>query len=491
VKVTVSFLDDLEKQIRDNKAPNLAKLVDSIKSKDVPRSLLARYANLIRRMGGTLHALKLLNPVIRNRTSQPSVPEIIEYASCLTRLQLSKESIELLSQVKDKSNPEVFYEIAVAHLSTWDYHLAIPFFKSYLEAKDLNPYKRVVGELNLGASYIYVHELANAEKTLESVRASARQQGFKLLEGSASELLVEVAVTKKDFAQAKTRLAEAKKLLGNAIPRYLQNVEKWQVIMKIFKEKGSKKSLEEFAELRKKVAALHRWNILIDIELFKAIAINDKEKIHDLYYGIPYSEFRKRISVLWGNPIDSLEFFERKMGPGSPGENDLFDVTTGRDFSSNAKLKVGQNLHRLLSALASDFYLPFSSTKLFSLVFAESKFNPDSSPNQVYEVVRMLNAWFEENKIPLKVIRGEGGYRLRAQRAYVLRIPGIMGAVSKIDEFLLQLRGAGLIKNFSVKMVEDRLKIPRRSATRLLTEAVELNKLVKQGQMKGTKYSFG
>jgi tetratricopeptide (TPR) repeat protein len=490
MEVTVSFLDDLEKRIRDNTAPGLAHLIDTIKPSDIPRPLLARYANLIRRIGGIKYALKILNPVVRNTASPPKVVEVIEYASCLTRLFLSDEAIELLKEIQHDPHPEIQYELAAAHVSKWDYAGAIPYFKKYLTLPGLTPYKKCVGEINLGASYIYVHKLKEAKAVLEKLIEHATKDGFKLLVGNGLELLGEIALIERNFKVSKKFLLDAKEVLNESIARYDLYVDKWLVIAELLKEKGSEKTLRDANALRKKITELKEWNTLREIELFKAIATDDANGVANVYYGVPYPEFRKRILSLWGKPLKVNPYFERKIGPGKLEVKRVFDVTRGLDLPTGAQLKPGQAMHRMVQCLATDWYSPFSTTMLFSIVFKGSRYNPVTSPQQIYEIVKRTNEWFADHKIPLEVVRGQGGYRLRAKEAYVIKMQTNFSPHSKLDEFLELLKSNGLLTNFSVKMAEEKSGLPRRTVTRLLGDAVKEGKLTRQGKTQSTTYSF-
>ncbi len=72
----------------------------------------------------------------------------------------------------------------------------------------------------------------------------------------------------------------------------------------------------------------------------------------------------------------------------------------------------------------------------------------------------------------------------------ILRIPINSSIRTKIDEFLDQLKEQGLVKSFSVKMVMEKLDLSRRSAIRLLNEAVTSGKIIRQGRAKSTVYMF-
>lgn len=490
MRVDVPFLDDLERQIRSNQGPSLKDLISNIKTKDVPRSLVFRYANILKRLGGVYHAIRYLNPIVRNSMAKPTDTEMIEYASCLTKLSLSDESLEILNSIQNEEIPEVHFERAAAYVAKWDYHLAKKHFEKYLSSKSISEYRSCVGEINLGASYIFTNEPDQAENILLRALERNKKNKFDLLCGNTLELLGQCAILKNDFAKAKEVLSNSSTYLGSANPRYNLYFEKAQIMAELFSEGPSPELARRLNSLRALAAKLRNWNTLRDIELFTAIATKDVTKIKDLYYGIPYIEYRKRIVAIWGKPLQNISTYDRKIGNPNQNHSRVFDVTKGIDLPSKQELKLGKTLHRLIQCLTSDFYAPFSTTKIFSLVFKGAHFNPESSQQQVYEAIKRLNQWFSEHNIDLKIVRGKAGYRLRSRQGYILRISGSPKMHSREDHFLTELLNAGFQDNFTIKMVIAALKIPRRSAIRRLTEAQEQGLLIRVGKGPATKYSI-
>ncbi len=490
MKVTVSLLDALEEQIRANTAPEIGQYIKS-QNYDVPRSLAARYANLLRRMGGAKYAVTLLNPIVRSETKKPTIEEIIEYASCLCRMGLIEESLVLLNSIANEPHVEIQYELAAAHMSKWEFSKSIPYLLKYLKFKGLSTYKICVGEINLATAYMYTNEMEKADSLLQKLITKTQKNNFNLLWGNALELRGEIALVDRDFDRAMELFKESAEKLQSANPRYRLYQELWKVIIQMLRENGSKSSLAECDQLRKKIAEIQDWNSLREIELYKAVVTNDVGSITYLYYGTSYLEYRKRVLLTWGKPLKvDDEYYDRKIGPGAAQAKKVFDVAAGKDVQTGAQLKVGQNMHRLVQVLTTDFYAPFLTTRIFSLLFKDAFYNPTTSPKQVHQLVKRLNDWFSENKIPLVVKYGNSGYRLRAESAYVLRIPTNVTVRTKIDNFLQLLRDNGLVESFPITMVVEKLQLSRRNATRLLSEAVSCGKLQRRGRTQSTLYSI-
>ena len=489
MKITEQSLDKLEEQIRTNSAPKLEYFLKLNKNK-VPRKFVARYANLLRRLGGTKYALSLLNPIVRGEIEKPSVEEIIEYASCLSRLDLIDEAIALLTDILNKNQPEIYLELAIAYMTKWDYPNAIPHLLRYLSFENLTPYKVCVGEINLAASYLFVEEKDKAESILKILLVKVKKNNFHLLWGNILELLGELYLSQKKYDLASQYFKDCRSKLQSSDPRYQLYLERWEVIIKMLKENGSKESLDLWKQVRKQSAAILDWNSLRELELYKAVVANDIKSIKNIYYSVPYPEYRRRILSLWNKPLQLTPTYNLKIGPGEPLAKKIFDIESGRDLFTNQQLKPGQSIHRLMQALTADFYAPFLTEKIFSLVFKGHFFNPITSPQQVRQLINRLNKWFVKNKIPFTVKRTIAGYRLRSSEAYFIRIPINAFNLTNVDKFLNRLKEKGLVENFSVTMVVEKLSFSRRSAIRLLNEAVKRGKVVRQGQAKRTSYTL-
>ena len=489
MKVTSRFLDRLEEQIRTNSAPKLKDLIKFNRNR-IPRRLVARYANLLRRLGATKHALTILNPIVRNNFGKPSTEEAIEYASCLCRLDLVDEGIALLTNILNDSRPEIYLELAIAYMTKWEYQDAIPFLLRYLKFENLTPYKVCVGEINLAASYLFTEDKDSAELILKNLLAKVKEKNFSLLWGNALELLGEVYLSRKKYDLASQCFRDCGDRLVGSDPRYQLYLERWKVIIKMLKENGSEESLNMWRSVRKQSAEIFDWNSLRELELYKAVVTNDAAMIKSLYFGVPYPGYRRRILSIWGKPIESTEKYDRKIGRGKALPNKVLDIKAGRDLFTGRQLKPGLAVHRLLQVLASDFYAPFLTEKIFSQVFKGQFFNPITSPLQVRQLINRLNKWFVSNKIPFSVKRSIAGYRIRADEAYIIRTPASPITRTRVDDFVSLLEHHGLVEDFSAKMVIEKLGLSRRSAIRLLSEGVTSGKIIRRGRAKSTVYEI-
>ena len=77
-------------------------------------------------------------------------------------------------------------------------------------------------------------------------------------------------------------------------------------------------------------------------------------------------------------------------------------------------------MHRLLGALASDFYRPFRLASLHALLYPDQYFNPVSSPARFHQATRQLRAWLKASGLSLRLEETDGLYRLRGKGALVV-----------------------------------------------------------------------
>jgi hypothetical protein len=151
-------------------------------------------------------------------------------------------------------------------------------------------------------------------------------------------------------------------------------------------------------------------------------------------------------------------------------------------------LKPGQLLHRLLATLASDFYRPFRLASLHSLLYPREYFNPVTSPMRVHQATRHLRAWLEEEGIALRIEEQHGLYRLTGTAGCLITRGEALG--HKRAGILHLLRSRWPAQKFSIGAVMRQLKMPRRSALRVLQAAHKSGELAREGKGAGTVYFF-
>src|SRR5262249_25332940 len=101
-----------------------------------------------------------------------------------------------------------------------------------------------------------------------------------------------------------------------------------------------------------------------------------------------------------------------------------------------------------------------------------------------------LQKWFDANRLPLKIKSERHGFRLTASSPIALLVQDNLVKGSAYDLFLQELNRHFFSSSFSATEVSIQLSIPRRSAIRLLGEAVAKGDLLQSGRARATRYTF-
>ena len=153
------------------------------------------------------------------------------------------------------------------------------------------------------------------------------------------------------------------------------------------------------------------------------------------------------------------------------------------DMNSNPKLLTA------FRALANDFYSPARIATLFSFLFPNEFFNPQSSPHRVHETLRRLRGWFKLNDVPLTVSHDAGQYRLAATGPYCL-LTRPQNSITRREFLINELHRTRSAQSFSSMTVAQILGVSPRFSQDLLRWAVESGQMSRFGQGRGTRYRF-
>ena len=153
-------------------------------------------ASLCRRTGWFQGALVVLAPIVRPSSRsrvQASDAEKTEYASNLIQMGSRQEGRLLLSEVSPSWHPKYFVE-ALSYFSEWNYHAAIPLLRRYLDWPEIQPYARIIGQVNLAAALVFENEIHEAETLLRHLKETCEREGHSLMLGNVYEIWSQLAL---------------------------------------------------------------------------------------------------------------------------------------------------------------------------------------------------------------------------------------------------------------------------------------------------------
>jgi len=475
------LFEEIELMIRSGKSSEAHKLLNAIgaASGDLKRGEKLRYANLARRIGSGALALKILNPILRPRThyaEPPTVPEEIEYAACLRSEGAPLEALAILKDIDAEKFPEAHLQRATCMIGQWKYLEAVPHLKSYVASFKSTTYAQMVGKINLLAAYIYEGFWKEANLLLSEMQRDVDPVEHGLLRLNLLELAAQVAIAEGDSDAALKYLqegAEHMKVSSHSV--YEMLIEKWSAIVASMQ---SGTIAPELATVRSKAVTMRHWETVRDCDFYMAKQNGDVNSLIHLYFGTPFSGFRKKIIEALGS-IDQIPesyAWTTHRGPASR----IFDLRSACVIDGAADLGVGKVLHRFLIQMSCDFYRPKRILSIYSNVFPDQYFTLGSM-NRVHQLIRRFREWTDAHRIPLRVEKDHDGFRLGFSGPFAIALPRDVLPLGERELTLGKLRATLSVNSFTTREAMQVLGMSQPSVHRLLAWAVDAGQAVHEG----------
>lgn len=498
---------EFDELIRSGQRELAGRKIKEIKISSIPRAHINSMANLARRTGHINLAWQMIAPIIRPKFPLATPATDIEkatYTIILLALGAIPEAVELLESANPES-PEINLAFAFAHISRWDYLAAIPKLRLYLRFEKITLYEKMVAQVNLAASYVASGNTKDGSPLLQEILEITSQNNWHLLNRNALEISAQLAIQLEKWTDGETLLKQAKHDSDNQFNLDNFFVTKWQAIIALLKNGPTPPALKELSELRDLAIKNKHWETIRDCDFYQAITTKNSELALRLYFGTPFSSYRKRLMHRARDWLTVPAEYEwqaleqhSKLQPAAPmPATKVFNLSLGEELSGTAKVKPGTALYRALAAMTSDFYRPFSVGSLHSLVFPKEHFNPDSSPRRVSFLIQRLRGWFKENYLPLNIVSEVDGFKLQATEpfTFILEKSGPV-KVEKTSEpaqylaLLKKLKTQNAGKALKTSEISEITKISVRSVRYFLKWALEKNKVLKQGNGRESRYKI-
>ncbi len=431
--------------------------------------------------------LRILTPVVRPSTKKSvtaTTREKAEYAAALVRVGAGREGSEILAALDSNEFPQVLLYRAHALFTQWEYQTAIPVLEEYL-GKDLDEYQRVIGEVNLASAYVHERHYEQAEILLSKLEISTQKQNLPALYGNTLERLAELAIDRKDWAQAEKHLTKAEIAVEQAAGFDAFFVKKWRSILTL--SVSPRHGLRDFEKFEALALQNRHWETVRECDAFRAIICHDRELFLKVYFGTPYLSYRERLRRDYKAEVeipDSLPF-------PLPSTSPRTGATENLDLLRNEALKSGQLKHRLLKAMVSDFYRPARVAHLFSDLYPGESFELVGSRARVHVAMQELRSWFRKKRLPLRIVETQGEFRLTSSVSRLqLIVPSPRWWQQNPSGRLALARAYAGANPFSAGEFAQWLKIPRRTAFEILSESLQQGLLRKTGAGPTTRYQF-
>lgn len=445
-------------------------VVEAIAGSPVSRADRAVAANLAWRAGRPDLGVSFLGPLVRATRRSPARAddrEKAEYAACLVKLGAPDEAMELLSTLDARAVPVASLYLGFALVARWDYGAAVAPFAAYAESRGLDPYQRLVAELNVAASLVQERRLTEAEARLARVLDEARSPRDALVRSYALQLAGESALLGRDAIAARARLDEALALVDPA-SLYGFLARKLGAIASLMRSGGSRDSRRELDAIRREARRRSHWETLRDCDRYEAITTGNRALLLGLYFGTPFAPFRERLVREAPDGFVPPEVYLRRLGPRGRTRA-VLDVAIA-ECDGRGLVCAGSVAHRALVALASDAYRPFTVASLFARIFAGQHWSPDTGPARVRQALRFLSRALDGS--PFFVERAGGKIRLGARASAALRLRAAEPQADRIAPRLARLGDRLGGERFSAGRAASVLGCTRRQALRVLVEGI-------------------
>jgi hypothetical protein len=476
VKTSVSNdLDQIESLIRAGQIPLARKALNSLESGKLPRELLWRMANLLRRAGLIDRGLRLLNPVVRgdNRWISPSPMDLIEYAVLLVRHGGLEEARQIFAQVDRQRYPEVLLYYSFTLTPEWRYEQTIQPLKDFLATSEHLPYLSMVGRLNLIAALIFCEKKEEAEPLIRQAKSRAEKEKNTFMLASLFELEAQRQLQMGRWAAAELELEQAARFLKSSGTTELLYVRKWQAVLALSQNPKSSDAQKNLAEVRHSALMAHEWETVRDCD-FHRVRLNAERNLFEfLACGSPMPNYRERLFRSMSNWIPPTEFYRWRLSGRAVDARFEIHVDHGCTRSGKSILESGQGPHRLLRMLCRDFYRPQRIASLAAEIFPGEYYHPQMTPAKLHQVLLRLREAMAGHKLPIRIDVNAGAMMLRGIRNCTIvkewREDG--NAPNALDTS--RLKDAFADQIFTIKQCATALNCSISTASRALKKAAE------------------
>lgn len=436
-------------------------------------------ASLARRLARPLDGVKLLYSVVRPKNHNPllaSEDEKAEYAGNLVRLGLNQEALTLLNTIQDKKCIKAELFKAFAYVSNWDYAASISPLEKVIKSPYATLYDKMIAKVNLAIAYQELNMTWKGLKFCEELIDELVKQKFSLLLSIAQETNAWLLIAQGKLDEAFEVVQFAKSLVQNSdtIDNFL--LEKIEVIILALKNKSKAKNLLQ--KLKLNAIKLSHYESIRDLDFWIARLTQDENLFQYLYFGTPYVSYREKIKRNSNKDFDreNVIFVDAKFKKINKSDS-FFDLYKG-EKNGKFLLKLGQKLWKVHQALFKDFYRPMSLHQFYQEVFSASYFNPESSYNQIHQVLHRLRKFWKKEKIGLDFV-------IKNQKIYLKEKDGKLDfcvsinkdvnytpVLQKVSKLIIEFAQTSKMDQFTRLEFQKKFKLSERTANRYLKLAV-------------------
>ncbi len=480
-------------------------LISKISYRNLQREQKLLLANFCRRSGQPEKALIILRPTVRpaeKKRVDATDSELLEYAVSLTYLGAVKEAAALYSQVKNKSLAEYSLYPAFNHIKVWDYQLALPLLRDYVQ-KTEDLYKRSIGQINLIQGLLFCDKGEEAEAIFKgnNIESFLKKEGKSKLLSNYYELKAQYCFQVEDWKQANTWVEAASRLMKQNSSVEKLFVQKWKFLIDLYEsenKRGKEHFMEPWLKLRAESVCAGHHETLRDLDFHFGLKFQNIDLLNYVFRGTPYESYKtkiqEKVSKSLKMQLTSLDpyvrpLFRDKLDPTFYKLKDQSPIVDPQAMFTSSGTKVATNLVTLFACLNEDFYKGASTYKIFETVYEGEFFNPTSSPLKIRQLMHRLREFLEQNQRHFKVGNNENIYELVPIAASCgIQCASTEGSTARQVDFIEQIATHFGTEAFKAGTLSEKANIPLRTVTSKLKDAVESGQISKIGAGPNTQY---
>lgn len=440
---------------------------------------VVEFANLARRARCLDLAISAFRPYVKPSPTNPQTPkaeEILEYSICLIRLGALQEGLKLLESVDGTQYPEQFLYKAFAKISQWDYVESASLLEKYTALPDTSEYKKTTAKVNLPSSYIFIRKKEDSQILLGELLELTERKDFSLLRANVLRMAIQQHYQQENWAEALKYIAlcEGYATSKNSLESLL--LEKWKLLIQIEHQKASPEIRKTIHELRVLAETIGSDETLRELDFYEGLHFNESELLQKVYFGTLYGSYREKVLEHYYKihkcPLKLPQEYMHLLGATAELKHaesfPFIEAISGRNSFNKNYLPSKQLLFKLLNLLVSDFYRPLTIYKIYDSLFRNEFFNPNSTPGKVHQLVFRLNAWLDDNEIPLKVKWDQDAYSFAASTPIHIKILNSQTVNVEAEENFKTLKMHFLDRSFTALDLSQELKLSRRGALNII-----------------------
>lgn len=481
-------VDELIRQGRAHEARE--RYLDAVKG-GVLRAEVAGAGSLALRLGLYETGIRLLHPIVRpppRRVDDATVAERAEYAHLLIKLGAIDEGLGLLGALDEGDYPRVLAYKVSALVAQWDYAGSIPLLTRYVGLRDLDPYDRLVGKVNLAAALVYEGRKVRATALLRELLHETSLRGYQFALGRVMEISAQHFIAQRRWDEAEALLEQARRRLGETLTLESLYVRKFRALVDYLRA-GDGSHSRALDDVRAESIRRRDWETARDCDRATALVTKDERLLAKLWFGTPYPSYREKLARAFGATGAAIpeSYAWNPRGEGKPRAT--LDLLTGRVDGKSIGLTPGSVRQRMLVALSSDFYRPLRIATLHAALYPGQFYHPERSPALLHDVYYRLRLIFDERRVPLAIEEADGFYRLTATKPCAVLVRAGHAVGQRHGEELAELR-ARFPRPFALHEALKAVPLARRTLSRVLQDAIARGELARTGKARAVRYVF-